>query len=197
MWNSGAKGGFLGKAGNVLTSIFQGKPATSESHPVYPDLPGGLAEIRRLLGAGGTGPMEEALTGATAGQEEAMALARALAGGEGEDALFRQARGRIMPGLAARGLATSGEGIMGEYKASEEVYDRRLKANTVYQQAAQGLAILKALPIQLRQQLIQMMLNPSTASSSTGAKPSWWESLSGPVGDVASIITGGMQPTGG
>ena len=191
MWNSGAKGGFFGNAGNVLTDMFRGQPASSESGSVYPDLPGGMEEIRRLLGSGGRGPIEEAFAGATAEQEDAIALARALAGGKGEDELFRRARERIMPGLAARGLATSGEGIMGEYRASEEVYNRRLEANKVYQQAIQGLAVLKSLPFELRQRLVQLMLSPATTSTATGAIPSWYEALKGPVGDVSSIITAG------
>ena len=78
----------------------------------------------------------------------------------------RRYREQMQPQLAAMGLATSGPGIdvLGQglqdlgVKFGERSFERQAKGQELLQQATQGLALLKSLPIELQQRLIQTIL---------------------------------------
>jgi hypothetical protein len=152
MWNSGGKN-FWQKLGG---SAFSRGGSAQEAHPVYPDFPGGVAEIQRLLGADGKGPFEADLGGAVGGQEDVVNFARGLM--EGKIAPRNLDYENTMGRLASMGLATSAPGII---ESTGQLYQNRVKGAELLQQASQGLAVLKALPYEYRVKLIQEMLKSS------------------------------------
>lgn len=201
MWNSGAKGGALGDpvgfAKDMFNKTFVGSPWTgsSVSFPTYPDKPFALKDIYKLMG-GGAGSLDSRFADAIGGGKDALRLARDLAFGPAGELQYSQAarrmREELLPGLSARGLTTSGPGIdIESQKLSEMAIGQQATGVQLLQQASQGLALLRSMPLQLRQAILALLLNPSTSSTSTqtgglpGIFQSTFEAMGGGQGTAA------------
>lgn len=119
---------------------------------------------RKKYRATGRDPLTEMFAKATGEQEDVLGFARQLMEGTlaPRDATFENSMGR----LAASGLATSAPGI---WETVGQDYKRRTEGAQLMQQAAQGLAVLQAMPIELRSRLLQILLGQQLGYGSSSS----------------------------
>jgi|SRR3990172_3687189 len=120
-------------------------------------------------------------------------------GEAGEQNLWKLQSNRLLealrPALAARGLATSGPGInvegqkLGELNTefTARAFERNVQRQQLMQEAAKGIAVLKSLPIELRNQLIAAITGAQTA----GTTPSILQQYGGGGGLSAMMSSKG------
>ncbi len=126
--------------------------------------------------------------------DEIMAGARGLDVNIGEDALRRKMREALLPTLAARGLATGGPGVSAdvgiESELAQKQFERATQRQLLLQQAAQGVAILKALPLELRQKLLAVIISQGGAGVPMASTGSILEQISGFMSSYGKLAEG-------
>jgi hypothetical protein len=184
MWNSGGKN-IWKKAGGALFG------QTKTANPQYA-MPG-LFPVAQTEAEGyfaGLPALDERLSRAG---EDVWSGAQNLDVEYGEDAMRRRMRDAVMPGLAARGLATGGQGIVADVGVEEALgqqrFERAAKRQELLSQASQGLAVLKSLPFELRQKLLAVIIGQGGATPSQINQPGALDEL---TKIVKLFATGGI-----
>ena len=185
MWNSGGKN-FFAKVGRGLFG-----PQTQEGS-VQTFSPEQLAWLPKAESEfADIGALKQRFSGIG---DELMEGARGLDVEAGEGELRRRMREGLLPGLAARGLATSGKGVDAdlavEGELAQKYFERSTKRRELLQQAAQGLAVLESLPAQLRAQILQIVLGKGGTPVPMASGPSILQQLLG-------TFSAGKEPEGG
>jgi len=183
---------------SMAGGFFEGTPSTSQqsSQPGWASFP----EVTQRASDIATGKNQDyaaTLANAISGGRESLDLARDLAFGGAGKAQYSQAasrwRNEFMPGLTARGLATSGPGIDIEaQKLQEMAIDQQAKGVQLLQDASKGLALLESLPEEMRAKIMAMIFGAAGSSqgTSTGATPSLWSELTTGIGQLGQGAQG-------
>lgn len=169
MWNSGGKNALAQAGSGIGDWLFSPRPMSKQGlQYAEGQIPGAFGDIDAMA-------REFAPIG-----EELMQGARGLDVDFGEDALFGQAarrwREQMLPGMSARGLTTSGRGLKAEMQGMEDLstkfgerrFERGVSRQETLQKAATGMAMLRAMPVELRQKLIDILIR-QTAGAAAGS----------------------------
>ena len=205
MWNSGGKN-VLSQIGRGFKSAAGGLFGPQEGSVSYPSpeliqfgasqAPGVFQSIK---------PLGEELAGI--GSDLYQRALNLDLGEAGEEALFGQAsrrfREQILPGLAARGVATSGRGMKAEQEGVEQLattfgeraFGRQVQREQMVQEAARGLAFLKTLPVELQTRILDIMIRQGGTAVPTG--PSIFSQLTGFFSGGGGSAAAGLGMGGG